>query len=131
MGISLGGLISGMDTDGVISKLLDIQKKPILLLQKKEADFKVKLSAYSTLQGCLKSLKIAAGNLDSVLDIKSYSAASGNTDLLTASVLNSAVPGSYSLIVNSLAMAHKLTSSEFYAYRGSGQGHHSPFAGQQ
>jgi flagellar hook-associated protein 2 len=122
MGISLGGLISGMDTDGVISKLLDLQKKPILLLQKKEADYKVKLSAYSTLQGSLKSLKIAAGNLDSVLDIKGYSAASSNTDLLTASVLNTTVPGSYSLIVNSLATAHKLTSSGFASAEAVGKG---------
>ncbi len=66
MGISIGGLISGMDTDSVISKLLDIQKKPISLLQNKEADFKVKLSAYSTLQGSLESVKTAARNLDSI-----------------------------------------------------------------
>ena len=113
MGISLGGLISGMDTDSVIAKLLDIQKKPISLLQKKEADFKVKLSAYSTLLGSLKSLKIAAGNLDNVSDIKSCSAASSNNDLLMATVLNSAAPGTYSLTVNSLATAHKLTSGSF------------------
>jgi flagellar hook-associated protein 2 len=122
MGISLGGLISGMDTDSVIAKLLDIQKKPISLLQKKEADFKVKLSAYSTLQGSLKSLKIAAGNLDSVLDINSYSAASSNTDLLTASVLNSVAPGSYSVTVNSLATAHKLTSGGFTTAEAVGKG---------
>jgi flagellar hook-associated protein 2 len=122
MGISLGGLISGMDTDGVISKLLDVQKRPILLLQKKEADYKVKLSAYSTLQGSLKSLKTAASKLDSLLDIKSYSAASSNTDLLSASVLNSAAPGSYSVTVNSLATAHKLTSSSFSPTEAVGKG---------
>ena len=122
MGISLGGLISGMDTEDIISKLLAIQKRPISLLQNKEAAYKVKLSAYSTLKGSLDSLKTAAGNLDSVLDIKSYSATSSNTDLLTASVLNTAAPGSYSLIVNSLATAHKLTSTSFSPTEAVGKG---------
>jgi flagellar hook-associated protein 2 len=122
MGISIGGLVSGMDTESVITQLLDLQKKPISQLQKKEADYKVKLSAYSTLQSSLKSLKIAAGNMDSVLDIKSYSAASSSTDLLTASVLNSTVPGRYLVLVNSLATAHKLTSSSFTPTEAVGRG---------
>jgi flagellar hook-associated protein 2 len=56
------------------------------------------------------------------LDIKSYSAASSNTDLLSASVLNSAAPGSYSVTVNSLATAHKLTSSSFSPTEAVGKG---------
>jgi flagellar hook-associated protein 2 len=113
MGISIGGLISGMDTDTIITQLLNLQKKPILQLQQKEADYRVKLSAYSTLQGNLKSVKNAAKNLDSYLDIRSYSATSSNTSLITAVAENTAAPGSYSITVQSLATAHKLTSSSF------------------
>jgi flagellar hook-associated protein 2 len=113
MGISVGGLISGMDTDTIITKLLDLEKKPITQLQQKETDYQVKISAYGTLMGNLKTLKNASKNLDGILDIRSFSAVSGNTGLLTVAVENMAVAGSYSVTVNQLAAAHKLTSSGF------------------
>jgi flagellar hook-associated protein 2 len=112
MGISIGGLISGMDTDKIITQLQDLQKKPILQLQQKEADYQVKISAYSTLQGGLKGLKNAAKNLDAVSDITSYSATSSNTSIFTAMAESTAASGSHSITVNSLAAAHKLTSKE-------------------
>jgi len=112
MGISVGGLISGMDTDTIISQLQALQKKPILQLQQKQTDYQVKISAYSTLQGSLKTLKNAAKNLDSLSDITSYSATSSNTSTVTAMAENSTVSGNHSITVNKLASAHKLTSKE-------------------
>ena len=113
MSISVGGLVSGMDTDAIITQLLDLQKKPITKLQTQEAAYQVKLSSYSSLQGSLKDVKNAAKNLDSVSDITSFSATSSNTSLLTVSAEKTAVAGSYSVKVHSLATAHKLTSTGF------------------
>jgi len=122
MTISVGGLISGMDTEKMISQLQEIQKKPITQLQTKEAAYQVKFSAYSSLQGSLKDVKNAAKNLDSALDITSYSATSSNTSFLTAMVNSTAEPGSYSVKVNSLATAHKLTSAAFTSTEAVGKG---------
>ncbi len=113
MGMSVGGLISGLDTDKIITQLQNLQKKPIQKLQQQEVDYQVKLSAYSTLNNHFKNLKNAARNLDSVSDITSYSATSGNTGILTASAEKNAATGNYSVTVHSLAAVHKLKSTGF------------------
>jgi len=122
MSISVGGLVSGMDTDKIISQLQALQQKPITKLQTQEAAYQVKLTAYSSLQGSLKDIKNAARNLDTVSDITSYAATSSNTSLMTASAERTAVAGSYSVTVNSLAAVHKLTSTGFSPTEAVGKG---------
>ncbi|MFZ3044795.1 MAG: flagellar filament capping protein FliD [Desulfatirhabdiaceae bacterium] len=122
MSISIGGLVSGMDTDNIITQLQDLQKKPIIKLQTQEAAYQVKLTAYSSIQGNLKDVKNAARNLDTVSDITSYSAVSSNTSLLTTSAEKTAAPGSYSVTVHSLAQVHKLTSTGFSPTEAVGKG---------
>jgi flagellar hook-associated protein 2 len=122
MSISVGGLVSGMDTDKIISQLQALQQKPITKLQTQEAAYQVKLTAYSSLQGSLKDVKNAARNLDTSSDITSYAATSSNTSLLTASAERTAVAGSYSVKVNSLAAVHKLTSTGFSPTEAVGKG---------
>jgi len=111
MSISVGGLVSGMDTDKIISQLQALQQKPITKLQTQEAAYQVKLTAYSSLQGSLKDVKNASRNLDTSSDITSYAATSSNTSTLTASAERTAVAGSYSVEVTSLAAVHKLKTS--------------------
>lgn len=122
MSISVGGLVSGMDTDKIISQLQALQQKPITKLQTQEAAYQVKLTAYSSLQGNLKDVKNAARNLDTVSDITSYAATSSSTSLLTASAGKTAVVGSYSVTVDSLAAVHKLTSTGFSPTEAVGKG---------
>ena len=122
MSISVGGLVSGMDTDKIISQLQALQQKPITKLQTQEAAYQVKLTAYSSLQGNLKDVKNAARNLDTSSDITSYAATSSNTSTLTASAERTAVAGSYSVTVNKLAAVHKLTSTGFSPTEAVGKG---------
>jgi flagellar hook-associated protein 2 len=110
MGITVGGLISGMDTDSVISQLVQLQKRPITQLQQKQTAYQVKISAYATLQGSLKTLRTAAKNLDGLSDITNFSASSSNTSLLTVDAASTAAAGNHTITVNSLASAHQLTS---------------------
>ncbi len=113
MSISVGGLISGLDTNNIIDQMLDLQKKPIESLQKKNEAYEVTLSTYGSLQGLLGKLNTAAGALKSETDMTSYTATSGNTDLVTVSADKDARAGSYSVSVTQLAREHKLTSIGF------------------
>ncbi|MGD9976036.1 MAG: flagellar filament capping protein FliD [Desulfatirhabdiaceae bacterium] len=122
MSLSVGGLISGMDTDNIISQLIDLQKKPITKLQQQEAAYQVKLSSYGSLQGHLKDIKNAARNLDTSYDITSYAATSTDTSLMTVSAERNAQVGTYSVTVNSLAKVHKLTSGAFTTTEAVGKG---------
>jgi flagellar hook-associated protein 2 len=113
MSISVGGLISGLDTNSIIDQLLALQQKPIIKLQQQEADYQVELSAYGSMQAVLNNLKSAMEGLDSVSDLTSFSATSGNTDLFSVSADENATAGSYDVTVQNLAKVHKLTSVAF------------------
>jgi flagellar hook-associated protein 2 len=113
MSLSVGGLMSGLDTNSIIDQLLALQQKPIIKLQQQEAAYQVELSAYGSLQSTLSSLKSAMENLDSASDLTSFSASSGDTDLFTVSADDTAIPGSYSITVTQMAEVHKLTSCGF------------------
>ena len=116
MSISVGGLISGLDTNSMIDQLLALQQQPIITLQQKEADYQVKLSAYGSLQSTLSSFKSAMDGLDSTSDLTSFSASSGDADLFTVSAAGNVVPGSSSITVQQLAGAHKLASTAAGAF---------------
>ena len=113
MSISVGGLISGLDTNSIIDQLLALQQKPIVKLQQQEANYQVELSAYGSMQAVLDSLKSAMGGLDSVSDLTNFSATSGNTELFSVSADENATAGSYNVTVQNLAKVHKLTSGAF------------------
>ncbi|MCK4391242.1 MAG: flagellar filament capping protein FliD [Desulfobacterales bacterium] len=110
MSISVGGLVSGLDTNSIIEQLLTLQQRPIVTLQQREAGYQVKLSAYGSLQSTLSSLKSAMEDLESVSDLTSFSATSADTDKFTVSASASAAAGSYNITVEQLALAHKLKS---------------------
>jgi len=115
MSISASGLISGLDTNSIISQLLELQQQPIVKLQQREAGYQVELTAYGSLQSTLAGLKSAMAGLNSVNSLTSFSASSGDTDIFTASAGSSATTGSYNITVEKLAQAHKLKSTAAFA----------------
>jgi len=115
MSISASGLISGLDTNSIISQLLELQQQPIVKLQQREAGYQVDLTAYGSLRSTLAGLKSAMAGLNSVNSLTSFSASSDDADIFTASAGNSATTGSYNITVEQLALAHKLKSTAAFA----------------
>ena len=122
MSISVGGLVSGLDINGMISQLLEVQNRPITMLQQQEAAYQVELTAYGSLKGELSNLKSALDGLDSVSDMTAFKASVGDTDFVTVSAGNDAAEGSFNLTVTQKADVHKLTSSAFTAAETVGEG---------
>jgi len=113
MSISVGGLVSGLDTNGMIEQMLELQQKPIENLKQQEADYGVELSSYGKLQSVLEKLQTAMDDINSEKDLTSYSATSGDEDLFTVSADDDATVGVYNITVTTMAEAHKLTSDPF------------------
>jgi flagellar hook-associated protein 2 len=113
MTISVGGLISGLDTNGMIEQLLELQQQPIVTLQQREAAYQVELSAYGSLKGVLNSLNSAVKDLDSASNLTGFFAVSDDIDLFSVSADGNATSGSYDITVQHLAEVHKLTSGAF------------------
>jgi len=122
MSISVGGLISSLDTNSIIDQLLGVQQEPIVQLQQEEAAYQVELTAYGSLRSVLNSLNSAAEGLDAASDMTSFSAVSGDTDLFTVSADENAATGSYDITIQQLAKANKLTSTAFSDSEAVGEG---------
>ncbi len=122
MTISIGGLISGLDTNGIIDQMLAIQQRPIERLQNKGSEYQIQLSTYGTLKGLVSSLQSAVSAIDTEGGLASYTATSGDKDLFTVTSGDDAAVGSYDVTVQQLAKVHKLTSTAFAAEEAMGEG---------
>lgn len=113
MDIGVSGLMSGLDTDSIISKLMDLERQPIVQLQNKEAGYQAKITAIGMVKSAMSDLQSAVDALKTSDDFLSYSASSSNEDILTVSAGDDVQPGSYNITVSALATAQQVRSSAF------------------
>ncbi len=111
--ITTGGLMSGMDTESLISQLMDLEKRPVRLLQQREADHLAEISAFGTLKSALSELQGAAGALKEEGNLLSYGVTSSNEDALSAAVSGEPAAGTYRVEVTQLAQAQQVRSAAF------------------
>lgn len=127
MGISSAGIGSGLDVNGLISQLMQVERQPLDALNAKQQTFNAQLSAFGQVKSALDAFKTAASNLELDSAFAATTATSSNTSYLTATTDNlSAVAGSYDVTVSSLAQAgisaSNLTVSDPSAPIGGGTG---------
>ena len=112
-GMSIGGLISGIDTNTMLDQLYQVAQGPILRLRSKKDALGEQSAAWSQLEANLLSFRTVATRLASPAGFECYTAALSKPDLATASAGASAVPGSYSFTVQALARTHQLASQGY------------------
>ncbi len=115
MAISSPGVGSGLDINGIISQLMAIERRPINLLDQKEAGIQAKLSAYGSLKGAVSEFQTAMQGLNALAKFQGRTAKSSDEAVFTATASSAAVSGQYSIEVKQLAQAHKLASKAFNA----------------
>lgn len=110
MAISSPGLASGIDIQGIVSKLVALERAPLAPLQQKAASFQSKLSIYGTIKSMVGGLGEAAAKLS---DPKAWTSVRGMTsmpDSVGISVAAGTAATSMSIEVQSLAKAQSLAS---------------------
>lgn len=110
MAITSAGLGSGLDIEGIITKLMSIERQPLVLLARKEAAYQAKLTAYGSLNGAVSSLQSAITPLTSTSGVNAVTASSSDSTVVTASGVSTANVGSYSIEVSQLAKAQQLVA---------------------
>ena len=112
--ITSAGLGSGLDIEGLVSKLVAAEGQPASLrLNTKEAKLQTDLSALGSLKGALSAFQTSVQSLKDVSAFQARTATSSNTDLFTVSADSSAVAGSFSIKVDQLAQSAKMRSGDF------------------
>ncbi len=112
-GISAPGLGSGLDINGIISKLMAVESQPLANLDKKEANFQAEISGYGSLKGALSTFQSALADLRKAETFSATTGSSSDESVLKVSTDSGVVPASYDVTVNRLAQRHKYGSAEF------------------
>lgn len=111
--LSSPGIGSGLDVNSIVSQLMKVESQPLTDFAAKEAQQQTRLTAFGTLKGALSSFQ---GSLTALSDPTKFNAITANladTSLASASATSSAVTGSHSLEIQTLAQSQKLKSANF------------------
>ncbi|GAC1313690.1 MAG: flagellar filament capping protein FliD [Chloroflexota bacterium] len=109
---SFSGLVSGMNTTDIISKLMSLESMPLTALQTKQSQLTARDQAYSDLSGKLSALQTAAMTLLQPSAVNAKTATPSVTGVLTATANSSAINGTFSVLVNRLATATSVSTSK-------------------
>lgn len=104
-----GGMI---DVNGIVTSLMQVERRPLTVLQKRETEIQSKLSAFGRVQGALSSLESALSKLQGLNAFSAMKATSSN-DGVAVTAGSSAKPGRYAIVVSTLARAQSSASTAF------------------
>ena len=111
MPVTLGGVASGMDTDSIIAKLLEVESLPIKQYEQEKKLSSYKKEALKSLQGKLKDLDSKARDLYGFrASFDDKLAVSSDSTVLDARGTKQADVGTKKIEVMQLASAHKISS---------------------
>jgi flagellar hook-associated protein 2 len=110
-GINFSGLGSGIDTESIIKQLIQVQQRPIQLLQQRQSNIRQQQVALAQFNAAVSGLKAAATTLDSSSTYEAVTTSVSDSSVATATVGAGAQAGSYTLKVNQLAKSHRIAST--------------------
>ena len=112
-GITFSGLGSGLDTDSIVSQLIDIERRPITLIQRRQARLTQQKSIIQGINTGLLALKETASGLadESLFNIVDVS--SSDSAKVSVSGTNEAAVGTFNVEIIKLAQARSLSSRSF------------------
>lgn len=102
---------SVLDINSIVSQLMAAERRPLTKLAAQEAGYQAKLSAYGSVKGAVSSFQAALQALNTPSKFQSVTATASDSAVFSASATSTAVPGTYSLDVSSLAQPQKLVAA--------------------
>lgn len=110
---SINGIISGLSTDEIVSKIMENARRPVDLLMKKQADLTQKLAAWQEFNTRLLALQTTASSLANAATFASNSVTSSDENILSGTAAATAAQGTYYIKVESKAQTQQLASQGF------------------
>jgi len=113
MSITTSGIFSGINTDDVVAKLMQVESRPLVALQRKEADYQAKISGLGSLLSTITGLKSSLTALKDSSNLISMKAMSSDTNTFTAITTTGALAANHSIKVNNIATNQSVYSAAF------------------
>ena len=109
--IQFGGVVSGLNTQGIIDAMVAVKKQPLTELQSKEASLSAQKVAYAQLGSALDDLVAKVKNFTVTAAGASRIASSSDTSVFTASAAANTPAAQYQVSVDRLATSTKAVST--------------------
>ncbi|MGI9431860.1 MAG: flagellar filament capping protein FliD [Myxococcota bacterium] len=123
MGLRVGGLATGLDTNALVDALLALERRPLELIQQRRTEIELQQSLFRDLNTRLLTLRDAAAALDNRTtgltgssfdeEFLAYAATSSDETLVEATTTGNANPGSFDIHVDQLAAVGRRISVGF------------------
>jgi flagellar hook-associated protein 2 len=107
--ISSLGVGSGLDSEGIISALLSVERRPITLLTEQTTEIKTQLSSVGKMQSLVAAMRDKAGAISGVSLWGQTTVTSSDSTAVGGFTVNGATPGRYSVTVSQLASSQTVT----------------------
>jgi len=115
MAMSVGGLVSGLDTNSIIAQLTALEQMKVTREAKKKENAQNTLDKFKELQTRLNNLAQKASILETPDKFNVFKALSNYEDYAVISGKEGATAGQYELKINQLATSQKVASKKFDA----------------
>lgn len=113
MSFSLSGIASGLDTNTIISQLMEIERIPYNKLQNRQKSYSNEQSIFRNINTKLAALRTAADDLKLAANFNLRSAVVSDESVLKVTATESAAEGSYNIEVKQLATYSSIKSKAF------------------
>lgn len=107
------GLATGIDTDSLVSQLMNLERRPISLLQTKISKQNSMTTAIESINRQLTSLKSQVNALNELKDFNQFAVSSTDSKYVSVTANDPTVEGSYNIEVLQLAKAERIGSQGF------------------
>ncbi len=104
------GLGSGMDLQGLIDKLIDVDKKPIIMKQTQKIEYQSYYQTFDTLEAKLTKLMSDANSM--LTDLTTEKATVSDESMADVSIIGNPAPGIHNIDVTTLAQGETWISNE-------------------
>jgi len=112
MDFKLGGIISGLDTNDLISKIMQIERQPVVLIENRKHTYELKKDLWTEINTSLLALKTANDKLLDVNTFKKRSVTTSNDAVVTATASDGAAEATYNITVTNLAQNHQIRGDQ-------------------
>jgi flagellar hook-associated protein 2 len=113
--MNVEGLISGLNVSNILDQIAAIRRRPITVLESRQQELRDQLSLYQSLEKAVLSLQTAAQTLASSATFEARRVTVTGSQTVAAAADPGAALGVYSITVNQLAQAQKISSASFSA----------------
>lgn len=111
--ITAAGVGSGIDIEGILSQLMELERQPIEALNQKRQRLDVELSAFGSVKSALSELSTTARKLGDGDTFGPFVASTTDEDVFTAEATGGGAAEAHDIEVISLAQNHRMASSAY------------------